>query len=141
MRLRVTLTLFEIALVAAVANAREEQKSGKSDKIVNGGYWSPACPSGFEKQWSVQNVASVCFYVGRQKRSWSSARQACSQLANSNSRCHGDLASVLNSGESSYIQNMMSAAQLSDHAWIGLNDIYREGSMRWSDGRSSIYSN
>ncbi|XP_037070730.1 perlucin-like [Pollicipes pollicipes] len=130
-----------LILLLRTAAAEIEHGKAAAERVVNGNYWSPACPAEFHKAWSAQNVASVCFYVSSVKLDWHAARTACHNLAAYRSRCHGDLASVLNTGESDFVRSLMSQLQVNDHAWIGYNDLSWENSFRWTDGRQGYWTN
>ncbi len=90
---------------------------------------SVTCPSGF-RYW-----CGECWAIDTINRNWFDASANCYAL-------HGYLATVRSSKENRWVYEFL---RMYDNAgrdvWIGLNDVSKEGSMVWSDGSTSNFTN
>ena len=83
-----------------------------------------SCPSGYS---DFKNRR--CYKYFSTSVSWSKARQQCLKDG-------GDLVSIANQEEYTYVQNLYSSGTI----WLGFNDLVREGHFVWSDGSSVTFT-
>ncbi|XP_039267956.2 macrophage mannose receptor 1-like isoform X2 [Styela clava] len=89
------------------------------------------CP---EDWWIYRGYCIKVFGIGEQdKLNWTDARDECMALG-------GNLVSVSNAQQQSYITSMLIGINATD-MWIGLNDLFGEGSFVWRDGTSYQFTN
>ncbi|XP_059842829.1 C-type lectin LmsL-like isoform X1 [Hypanus sabinus] len=87
-----------------------------------------------DENWFNYSLLNSCYQFFSDKKTWEEAQDFCNQ----DQRC-GQLASVYSAEHNIFISNMIKFVNQSrPKAWIGLNDICKEGNFTWIDG--SLYS-
>ncbi|XP_072049468.1 uncharacterized protein [Amphiura filiformis] len=82
------------------------------------------CPS----SWSY--FSNYCYYFSSSRKIYSDAKSDCITKS-------GSLTSILNQAENTFLQGYV----VSDHFWIGLDDITDEGTFRWVDNNQFDFAN
>ncbi|XP_072097396.1 C-type lectin Cal-like [Mobula birostris] len=87
-----------------------------------------------EEKWFYFPPLNSCYRFFSDKMTWEKAENFCNQDA----YC-AQLASVISDKHNTFVSNVISIVdQKKPKAWIGLNDICKEGNFTWIDG--SLYS-
>ena len=66
--------------------------------------------------------------------SWENARKHCVSLG-------GDLTSISDQAENNKIVALIDQSGIDELLWIGANDLRKEGTFTWSDGKAFAFSN
>ncbi|XP_062928283.1 echinoidin-like [Mobula hypostoma] len=89
-----------------------------------------------EENWFHFPLLNSCYRFFSDKKAWMAAENFCNQDA----YC-GQLTSVNSDEHNTFISNVISIVdQKKPWAWIGLNDIYQEGTFTWVDGTACNYT-
>ncbi|XP_059842840.1 echinoidin-like [Hypanus sabinus] len=88
-----------------------------------------------DENWFYFPPLNTCNRFFRDQKTWKEAEEFCNQLPH-----YGNLATVTSNIHNIFIANVIRAVDAnSPTAWIGLNDIWKEGPFTWSDGTSYTY--
>ncbi|XP_072097298.1 C-type lectin-like [Mobula birostris] len=88
-----------------------------------------------DENWFYFPPLNTCNRFFPDKKTWKEAEEFCNQLPH-----YGNLASVISAEHNTFIANVIRAVDTSKpFAWIGLNDIWKEGAYTWADGTSYTY--
>ncbi|XP_062928248.1 C-type lectin-like isoform X2 [Mobula hypostoma] len=86
------------------------------------------------ESWFYFAPLKSCYKFFKEKKTWMAAQDFCNQNS-----YYGQLASVNSSDHNTFISEVVSAMEKDmPLAWIGLNDLCKEGNFTWIDG--SLYS-
>ncbi|XP_072923096.1 C-type lectin mannose-binding isoform-like [Hemitrygon akajei] len=98
----------------------------------------PLCkPQDCDEGWLYFPSLNSCYRNINIKKTWQEAEEFCNQLPH-----YGNLASVTSPKHNTFISSIILAMDASKPwTWIGLNDIWKEGTFTWSDGSSYNYQN
>ncbi|XP_072923106.1 C-type lectin BpLec-like isoform X3 [Hemitrygon akajei] len=89
-----------------------------------------------DEKWFYFPPLNSCYRFFSDKKTWEEAEDFC----NRDERC-GQLASVNSEEHNTFISNVVFIVnQKKPTAWIGLNDICKEGNFTWVDGSLYCYS-
>ncbi|XP_062928996.1 macrophage mannose receptor 1-like [Mobula hypostoma] len=86
--------------------------------------------------WFYYRTLNSCYRYFNAKKSWEEAQTLCNIPPH-----YGKLTSVCSKGHNSFIFKVLRRQAGRRSAWIGLNDISREGTYRWVDGAYYSYRN
>ncbi|XP_038054243.1 alpha-N-acetylgalactosamine-specific lectin-like [Patiria miniata] len=88
---------------------------------------------------------NYCYRFFGPPKTWQSAEEHCREFFTRNGQGH--LASIHSAGENDFLIQLWRTSlvpndeyTLANHAWIGHNDLVREGRFTWSDGTGFDYS-
>ncbi|XP_059842832.1 echinoidin-like [Hypanus sabinus] len=89
-----------------------------------------------DENWFYFSPLNSCYQFFSTKKTWAAAEDFC----NGDERC-GQLASVNSEEHNIFISNVVTIVDKNKPmAWIGLNDICKEGNFTWVDGSLYRYS-
>ncbi|XP_059844459.1 alpha-N-acetylgalactosamine-specific lectin-like [Hypanus sabinus] len=94
-------------------------------------------PQDCDEGWFYFPSLNSCYRYFNVTRTWQEAEEFCNQLP-----YYGNLATVTSDEHNTFISNVVRAVDASKPwTWIGLNDIWKEGTFSWVDGTSYTYRN
>ncbi|XP_072922847.1 alpha-N-acetylgalactosamine-specific lectin-like isoform X2 [Hemitrygon akajei] len=89
-----------------------------------------------DENWFNYSLLNSCYRFFSDRKTWEEAQDFCNQ-----DQCCGQLASVYSAEHNTFISNVIKFVKQSrPKAWIGLNDICKEGNFTWIDGTDYTYS-
>ncbi|XP_072097533.1 C-type lectin BpLec-like [Mobula birostris] len=88
-----------------------------------------------EENWFYFAPLNSCHRFFHAKKTWKEAGEFCNRFPH-----YGNLATVISAEHNKFVAKVISTADASKpFAWIGLNDIWKEGAYTWADGTCYTY--